>query len=90
MIWMKRVIILIKLLNYMYKRLKVENKNRDESSTDSNVNQVTNQSNLVIHQIEDSNIFRKKYPFLNFYWTNTVRPWLKLDERLIKLIKDCT
>ena len=41
---------------------KDEIKNRDEISTDLNVNQVTNQSNLIIHQIEDSNIFRKKYP----------------------------
>ena len=55
-------------MNYIVqnKGLKVEIKNREEISADLNVNQVTNQSYLVIHQIEGLNIFIKKYPFKIF------------------------
>ena len=64
--WMERVIVPLNMIaNYIMQNqgLQIKPPNHDNIASDINVNENVNQSNIVIHQIEYPNVFRKKYPY---------------------------
>ena len=81
--WMEKVIVPLNIIaNCIMQNQGLQNNplNHEELASDININENANQCNIVIHQIEDPNIFRKKYPYETFI----VEELPELDSKLKK------
>ena len=61
--------------------------NHEEIASSININKNFNQSNILIHQIEDPNIFRKKYPYETFIEKKMPECYSKLRKDYSNLLK---